>query len=145
MRIRDKVALVGGIPIVIAAAIAVVAWMLLGEAERARKGAVLAGAAYRDLASVRTARNNYVLSSPTGRERHAAAFRDAAHRAELQLEALGSSARDNLQRVATSEVGEALRRYRAQMAELQAVSERNDDLIGEMNGRECPTYPTKGF
>ena len=47
MRIRSKVALVGGIPIVIAAAIAVIAWLLLNEAERTREGAVLAGAALR--------------------------------------------------------------------------------------------------
>ncbi len=49
MRIRYKVALVGGIPITIAAAIAVIAWLLLSAAERTRNGAVLAGAVYRDL------------------------------------------------------------------------------------------------
>jgi len=36
MRIRYKVALVGGIPIAIAAVIAVIAWLLLGTAERTR-------------------------------------------------------------------------------------------------------------
>ncbi|HEX2726875.1 MAG TPA: HAMP domain-containing protein, partial [Beijerinckiaceae bacterium] len=135
MRIRDKVALVGGIPVVIAAAIAVTAWLLLSEAERARDGAVLAGAAYRDLATVTTARNNYVLSAPAARDRHAKAFDDAAQSASRQLKALGTSARDSLHRMATSEVGEALRRHREQMAELQAVSRRNDQLIGEMNAR----------
>jgi signal transduction histidine kinase len=135
MRIRDKVALVGGIPVFIAAAIAVTAWMLLSEAERARQGAVLAGAAYRDLASVTTARNNYVLSAPAGRERHAAAFDTAAQSASRQLNALGTRARDGRHRAATNEVGEALRRHRAQMAELQAVSRRNDQLISEMDAR----------
>jgi len=52
MRISNKVALVGGIPIAIAAAIAIVAWFLLSEADRARSGAVLAGTAYRDLTTV---------------------------------------------------------------------------------------------
>ena len=135
MRIRDKVALVGGIPVFIAAAIAVTAWMLLSEAERAREGAVLAGAAYRDLSGVTTARNAYVLSAPAPRERHAQAFDAAAQSASRQLQALGTTARDSLHRAATSEVGEALRRHQEQMAELQAVSQRNDQLIGEMNAR----------
>jgi signal transduction histidine kinase len=135
MRIRDKVALVGGIPVVIAAAIAVTAWMLLSEAERAREGALLAGAAYRDLAGVTTARNAYVLNAPAQRERYAIDFDAAAQSARRQLQALGTTARDSLHRTATSDAGKALRRHQEQMAELQAVSQRNDQLIGEMNAR----------
>ncbi|MDQ4136092.1 MAG: hypothetical protein M3158_07920, partial [Pseudomonadota bacterium] len=67
MRIRSKVALVGGIPIVIAAAIAVIAWLLLNEAERTREGAVLAGAVYRDLLAGMTERNTYVSAQPSER------------------------------------------------------------------------------
>jgi hypothetical protein len=43
MRISYRVFLVGGIPITIAAAIALAAFVLLNEADRARSGAVLAG------------------------------------------------------------------------------------------------------
>ena len=74
MRIRSKVGLVGGIPIAIGAAIAVVAWFLLAEAERARGGAVLAGGVYRDLLSVMRARDDYVGATPAARERFATAF-----------------------------------------------------------------------
>jgi hypothetical protein len=74
MRIRSKVGLVGGIPIAIGAAIAVVAWFLLAEAERTRGGAVLAGAVYRDLLSVMRARDDYVGATPAARERFATAF-----------------------------------------------------------------------
>lgn len=48
MRISYKVWLVGGIPIAIAAAIAVVSWLPLKEAERARDGVVLASTIYRN-------------------------------------------------------------------------------------------------
>ena len=51
MRITYKVFLVGGIPITIAAAIALAAFVLLNEADRARTGAVLAGTIYRNLLS----------------------------------------------------------------------------------------------
>jgi len=135
MRIRDKVALVGGIPIVIAAAIALVAWVLLSEAERARKGAVLAGAAYRELASVTAARNNYVFSQPGGRDRHTVGFSEAADRASLQLGTLGVVARDRAHKAAAGELRDALHSYRRLMTELETVSQRNDQLISEMNAR----------
>lgn len=135
MRIRDKVALVGGIPIAIAAAIALIAWLLLSEAERARRGAVLAGAAYRDLASVTTWRDDYVRNSGIGRSRPSSEFDRAAERADRQLGVLASLAREQLHEKATSEGRNALFRYREQMVELRSVSRRNDELIGEMNAR----------
>src|SRR5215218_10997497 len=85
MRIRSKVGLVGGIPIAIGAAIAVVAWFLLAEAERARSGAVLAGAVYRDLLSVMRARDDYVGATPAARERFAIAFSMVSDGARAQL------------------------------------------------------------
>jgi hypothetical protein len=60
MRISHRVFLVGGIPIVVAAVIAVAALLLLAEAERARSGAVLAGAVYRSLLLASEARDDYL-------------------------------------------------------------------------------------
>ena len=60
MRITYKVFLVGGIPITIAAAIALAAFVLLNEADRARSGAVLAGTIYRNLLSARASRDDFL-------------------------------------------------------------------------------------
>ena len=78
MRIRYKVALVGGIPIAIAAVIAVIAWLLLGTAERTREGAVLAGAVYRDLLGVTIERNEYLRASATERPAHSSRLAEFA-------------------------------------------------------------------
>src|SRR4051812_30768369 len=135
MRIQNKVALVGGIPIVIAAAIAIVAWFLLSEAERARSGAVLAGAAYRDLTTVMRARDDYLNALPAERGRQALRFGDAARTARNRLNALLEVARDPQQLSATERSRDSLGRYRDQMASLRAVTQRNDALIAEMNTR----------
>jgi signal transduction histidine kinase len=137
MRIRYKVALVGGIPIAIAAAIAVIAWFLLDEAERARKGAVLAGAAYRELASAMTARDEYVGAAalPGDRARATIRFAEAGDRARQHLDALAAVAREPVQHQATAETRAALERYRVQMGALEGITERTDRLIAEMNAR----------
>src|SRR3954468_3199577 len=135
MRIRNKVALVGGIPIVIAAAIAVVAWFLLSEAERARSGAVLAGAVYRDLTTVMRARDDYLSALPAERGRQALRFSDAARTARNRLNALLEMAPDAKQRHATERSRDSLGHYREQMASLREVTRRNDSLIAEMNTR----------
>src|SRR5687767_979998 len=60
MRITYRVFFVGGIPIVIAAAIALAALVLLSEADRTRSGAVLASTIYRNLLAARDARDEFL-------------------------------------------------------------------------------------
>ena len=67
MRVGRKIALVGGVPILIAAAIAVAGWFLLAQEERARGGAVLAGQVYHDLTLARLIRDEYVGARPSER------------------------------------------------------------------------------
>jgi signal transduction histidine kinase len=133
MRIRSKVGLVGGIPIAIGAAIAVVAWFLLAEAERARGGAVLAGGVYRDLLSVMRARDDYVGATPAARERFATAFSTVSDSARAQLGRLAQFAHDPGARATTEQVQAALTRLRAQMGSLSDITTRNDLLVTDMN------------
>jgi signal transduction histidine kinase len=135
MRIRSKVALVGGIPIVIAAAIAMIAWLLLNEAERTREGAVLAGAVYRDLLAGSTERNTYVSAQPSDRPRHAEGFTATTGEGLAHLDALADLARDPTHKAMVADARRTLIRYRNRMQELVAVTERNDRLIAEMGTR----------
>ena len=102
MRISYKVWLVGGIPIAIAAAIAVVAWLLLKEAERARDGVVLAGTIYRNLMVAMTARDDYVQSLPGDRAEHAVRFGSLGEQSRKDLMALNKIARDDRHRAAAA-------------------------------------------
>lgn len=135
MRISSKVALVGGIPIVIAAAIAVAAWLLLVEAERARAGAALAGASYRDLASLARSREDYASALPQERERHAFRFQVLADSAQAQLSALAAAPGSGPHREDAGNVAATLAVYRSEMDDLLAVTRRNDALIAEMADR----------
>jgi signal transduction histidine kinase len=135
MRISYKVGLVGGIPIAIAAAIALFAWALLHEVERARTGAVLAGAVYRNLLSVANARDAYVNPLSTDRDREAARFYGFQAQARRDLDRLAVLARDPRQKSTTAGASEALGRYAAYMEKLIEVTALNNRLITEMDSR----------
>ena len=135
MRIRYKVALVGGIPITIAAAIAVIAWLLLSAAERTRTGAVLAGAVYRDLLGAMTERNEYIRASPSERSLHASRLTDLAAKSLARLDTLSTLTDNASHRAITADTREALDGYSNRMWELMQVTIRNDRLISEMSAR----------
>lgn len=135
MRIRSKIALVGGIPITIAAAIAVAAWLLLTQADRARSGAVLAGAAYRDLLTLMAARDDYIAAQPAARREPGERFAVGAQKAAADLAALLEAARTEAHREAVARAAEALRLYEGQMTSLASVTSRNDRLIADMEAR----------
>jgi HAMP domain-containing protein len=135
MRITYKVGLVGGIPIAIAAAIAVIAWLLLVEAQRTREGAVLAGSVHRDLLGAMTERNNYMGAQAGERPFHGARFDEATGRGLSRLASLAEVARTDAHRQRTQETRDALARYRERMLALRAVTERNDRLTADMAER----------
>ncbi len=135
MRISGKVALVGGIPITIAAAIALVAWLLLNESERARDSAVIAGTIYRDLLVAMAVRNDYVSALPADRTLQQKRFLGLANQAQKNLQTLAQLARDPAPREATAATQNALDRYIDRMKALVAVTVRNDALIVDMAER----------
>jgi signal transduction histidine kinase len=135
MRIRSKVALVGLIPISLAAAIAVSAWLLLDAAERAQGGAVIAGAVFSDLQEVATARNDYIRALPHERARQASRLTDAATKGLNRLDSLVELARDPAHGNVARETARALDRYRDRMWDLMQVTIRNDRLVSEMGAR----------
>lgn len=134
MRISSKVALVGGIPITIAAAIAATAWLLLSAADNARNGAVVAAAIYRDLIEVGAARTEYIQATPQDRARLAKASADLSESGLARLGRLATLAREPDSRV-VMETREALSQYRDGMRELTRITARTDGLIAEMGTR----------
>src|SRR4051812_22931656 len=135
MRISYKVWLVGGIPIAIAAGIAVVAWFLLKEAERARDGAVLAGTIYRNLLVAMAARDDYMQGLPGERAEHAVRFAEMAEQARTDLAGLEQVARGPDHRAAAASSRDALTRYAARMRQFMVVTTDNDHLAAEMRAR----------
>lgn len=135
MRVGTKILLVGGLPITVAALIAVAAWLLLAEAERARGGAVLAGSIYRDLTVVAGLRDDYIGAAAPDREAHARSLRNRAGQARAGLDRLAPLARTTDQMASRDEARQALDRYVSTMERLVAVTRDNDALIGEMVAR----------
>ncbi len=135
MRVGPKIALVGGVPILAAGAIAMVGWFLLAQEERARGGAVLVAGAYHDLATARLVRDQYAAASAPERPDFAARFASLTARAEASLGRLGGFARIAEQRSRIALVEGALSQYRGQMEAFVRRTRENDDLIREMAQR----------
>lgn len=135
MRIGPKVFLVGAIPIAIAAIIALAAWLLLGQADRARQGAVLAGAFYRNLSLAVAARDDYVKSQPDERANHHYQFASFANQAQNDMNALIAFAGDRAQQSAIDEGRDALNLFMRRMAEYVQATDRNDRATASMAER----------
>jgi signal transduction histidine kinase len=135
MRITYRVFLVGGIPITIAAAIALAAFVLLNEADRARSGAVLAGTIYRNLLSARSARDDFLETASGERTGYYELFLTYAEQARFDLIRLSGIVRDTGHVSAAKEASDALQRYRDDMRRLVDVTVRNDGLVGDMEER----------
>jgi len=141
MRITYRVWLVGGIPIAIAAAIAVTSWFLLKEAERAREGAVLAGSVYRNLLVAMATRDDYLQALPGDRAEHAVRFAEMAEQARADLAALERVAGDPTHRWAAVAARDAVGRYSQRMRQFMVVTTQNDHLAAEMRARVASLIP----
>lgn len=132
MRITYRVFLVGGIPITIAAAIALAAFVLLNEADRARSGAVLAGTIYRNLLSAGNARNDFMETARGERTQYYELFLTHAEQARFDLRRLAGEVRDPAHVAAVNEAADALQHYYDDMRSLLDVTMRNDQLAADM-------------
>ena len=135
MRVGRKIALVGGVPILIAAAIAVAGWLLLAQEERARAGAVLAGQVFHDLTVARMVRDDYVAARAADRAAFAERFASLTAEAGRDLGTLRELARTRDQAARVASARDALSRYVARMTDFVRVTRENDGLIADMAGR----------
>ncbi|MFL7899931.1 ATP-binding protein [Azospirillum argentinense] len=130
--IAQRIAAVGGMPVLVAAAIAIVAWFLLQQSDRANGSVVTAGTIYRELLGAEAARSDYLNTAASRRAAQAVRFDAHTGEARRHLDALADATEDDALESAVSETRRILDRYATQMEELKAVTERNDALIGAM-------------
>ena len=135
MRVGRKIALVGGVPILVAAAIAAAGWFLLAQEQRARTGALLAARIYHDLTVARTERDAYVAARAAERGPREERFFALSGDARRSLDSLRGYARteDQVERVASAQRTLGLSTER--MRDLTALTRENDGLIAEMGRR----------
>ncbi|SFK55389.1 sensor histidine kinase [Methylorubrum salsuginis] len=132
MRVGRKIALVGGVPILVAAAIAAAGWVLLAQEQRARSGALLAVRIYHDLTVARTEREAYVAARPDERAARETRFFALTGDARRGLDALKSDVRTRGQAERIASAQRTLDRSTERMRALAAVTRENDDLVAEM-------------
>ncbi|WP_342148952.1 HAMP domain-containing sensor histidine kinase [Methylorubrum sp. SB2] len=135
MRVGRKIALVGGVPILVAAAIAAAGWVLLAQEQRARTGALLAARIYHDLTVARTEREAYVAARPTERTAREERFFALAADARRGLDALQSDVRTRGQAERVASAQRTLDRSMERMRALVALTRENDGLVTEMGQR----------
>lgn len=130
--IAQRIAAVGGMPVLVAAAIAVAAWFLLAQADRARHSAVIAGTVYRELMGAAAARSDYLHAAPAKRAPQAALFDARTAEARRQLDALAALAGEGDLAAAVAANRRTLGGYAERMDQFKAVTEGNDALIATM-------------
>ncbi|SEO84025.1 His Kinase A (phospho-acceptor) domain-containing protein [Methylobacterium sp. ap11] len=135
MRVGHKIFLVGGLPITIAALIALAGWLLLAQAGTARDGAVLAGAIYRTLTLSMTVRDEFLAARPVERTDHAERFARLTAESAGSLDDLRRYARTPDQAARIEAARAALKDSIDQMQALVRITRENDGLIAEMAAR----------
>ncbi|KTS32217.1 ATPase [Methylobacterium indicum] len=135
MRVGHKIFLVGGLPITIAALIALAGWLLLAQAGTARDGAVLAGAIYRTLTLSMTVRDEFLAARPVERTDHAERFARLTAESAGSLDDLRGYARTPGQAARIEAARAALKDSIDQMQALVRITRENDGLIADMAAR----------
>ena len=135
MRVGRKIALVGGVPILVAAAIAAAGWVLLAQEQRARSGALLAARVFHDLTVARTEREAYIAAHPADRAAREERFLTLTGDARRGLDALQIDVRTKGQAERVASALRTLDRSIERMRALSALTRENDGLVAEMNRR----------
>lgn len=129
--IAHRVFAVGAIPTLVAAAIALGAWILLREAERARAGAVIATETAQTLAAMNRARADFVAGSAEAERR----FNARAATASAQLDRLARLARTDGQSALVETVVRDLASQVTRMRSLVLSEQEADRTIADMAHR----------
>ncbi|MFP5512040.1 MAG: ATP-binding protein [Alphaproteobacteria bacterium] len=132
MRIRSRIAVVGGVPVVVAAVIAVTGGLLLDRSERVYEAAVLAGSVYRDVLAATAARIDYLQVASTDRADRVARFEALSASAGAELRELDSSGSAAAHRPEVERATAVLERYVGQMRAFIEVTGANDAAVADM-------------
>ena len=138
MRIRSRIAVVGGVPVVVAAVIAVAGGLLLARSERVYESAVLAGSVYRDVLAATAARIDYLQVAPADRASRANRFETMSDSAAAELRQLGKTGSADPHRAEVERATAVLARYVDQMRSFIQVTAANDSAVADM-GRHAAT------
>ncbi|MCW2238812.1 sensor histidine kinase [Azospirillum canadense] len=132
MRIRYRIALVGGVPVAVAAVIAVSGWLLLSRSEKVYEAAVLAGSVYRDVTAATAARVDYLQVAPAERDPRAERFRSFAESARSELASLRAAMRGTQHEPALAAAASVLDRSISLINIFVGVTRDNDALVADM-------------
>ncbi len=132
MRIRSRIAVVGGVPVAVAAVIAIAGGLLLGRGERVYEAAVLAGSVHRDVLAATAARIDYLQVAPAERSGRAARFVALSDAAGAELRRLDKVGSTSAHRQEVERATMVLERYVGQMHAFIAVTEANDAAVDDM-------------
>ena len=133
--IGRRVFVVGAIPVLVAAAIALGAWTLLFEAERARMGAVLSTETLQTLISLNRARADVVNGASGARAEAERRFGELSATAAGQLARLSRVARTAGQSALVATVSQDLATQVERMRALVVSEEETDRIVGDMSRR----------
>jgi signal transduction histidine kinase len=133
--IGRRVFVVGAIPVLVAAAIALGAWLLLIEAERARMGAVLSTETLQTLTALNRARADVVNGAAGARVEAEHRFSGLAATAEGRLARLSGLARTAGQAALVGTVARDLASQVGRMRALVVSEGETDRIVGDMSRR----------
>ncbi len=124
--------MVGGVPVAVAAVIAVAGGLLLARSERVYESAVLAGSVYRDVLAATAARIDYLQVAPADRAGRADRFETLSLSAASELRQLDEAGSARTHRSEVDRATGVLARYVDQMRSFIQVTAANDAAVADM-------------